>query len=170
VSREVMNPDGKAYQALRLWLGSEYFDEEGYLNRKTLRSLVFNDPGKRKRLESIVHPKIGEEFAVQLSALENNHSYCIIEIPLLNQGHKDHLVQRVIVVDCTPETQLERSVKRDNASIEEIKNIMAAQMSRQERLALADDIINNDKDLNALEQQVQDLHQHYMELAVKHTE
>ena len=170
VSRQVMNPDGKAYQALRLWLGSDYFDQDGYLNRKRLRSLVFNDSVKRKRLETIVHPKIGEEFAAQLSALEKNHSYCIIEIPLLNQGHKDHLVQRVIVVDCSPETQLVRSAKRDSASIEEIKQIMAAQMSRQDRLALADDIINNDKDLGALEQQVQDLHQHYMELAVKHTE
>lgn len=170
VSRIVMQPDGKAYEALRLWLGSDYFDENGHLLRKQLRQLVFKDPEKRQRLESIVHPKIGEEFTTQLSKLEKNHNYCIIEIPLLNQGHKEHLVQRVIVVDCTPETQLERSIKRDNTTAEEIKNIMAAQMSRQDRLALADDIINNDEDLNALEQQVFDLHQQYMEMVVKDTE
>lgn len=170
VSRIVMQPDGKAYKALRMWLGSNYFDENGHLQRKQLRQLVFNDSEKRRRLESIVHPKIGEEFSSQISALENDNAYCIIEIPLLNQSHKSHLVQRVIVVDCTPENQVERSMQRDNASVKEIKSIMAVQMSRQDRLLLADDIINNDKDLNALEQQVQDLHLQYMELAVKHTE
>ncbi len=170
VSRVVMKPDGKAYQALRFWLGSAYFDQDGYIHRKKLRQLVFNDSEKRRRLESIVHPKIGEEFASQLAALQNDHPYCVIEIPLLHQGHKDHLVQRVIVVDCAPETQLERSMQRDNSSAEEISNIMAAQISREDRLLLADDIINNDKDLNSLEQQVQDLHQQYIEMVVKRTE
>ncbi len=162
VSRLVMQPNGKAYSSLRFWLGSNYFDQSGALLRKKLRQLVFNDAHKRRRLESIVHPKISEEFASQLSTLKQDYGYCIIEIPLLNQGHKDNLVQRVIVVDCSEELQLQRSVQRDNSSAEEIKGIMAAQMSRQDRLLLADDIIDNSKDKEYLEQQVGKLHQKYL--------
>jgi len=165
VTRDLMSPGGRAYQALVFWLGQDYFNKTGELDRKKLRHLVFNDPQRLNKLESIVHPLVGDELLLRLNQVPEDRAYVIFEIPLLSNKHKEFLVDRVLVVDCTEETQITRSTARDNTTAEQIKLIMEQQLSRKARLALADDVINNDGRIEELDDQVEKLHKSYLDLA-----
>ncbi len=162
-----MSPGGLAYPALTFWLGKDYFETDGDLDRKKLRQLVFDDPDRLRKLETIVHPLVGLEFSARLKKIPKSAPYAILEIPLLTKKHKINLVDRVLVVDCSEETQIRRSSARDDSNAEEIKKIIAQQLSRKERLELADDVINNDGSLVELESQIEALHHVYLGLADK---
>lgn len=165
VTRELMSRGGAAYPALQFWLGRDYFDPDGELDRSKLRKLVFNTPAKLTRLEAIVHPLVAQEFVARLNNVPESSAYAVLEIPLLTEKHKTNLVNRVLVVDCSEDTQIRRSSERDNTNADEIRKIIAQQMPRQERLALADDVINNDGNLDELATQIKALHQIYLGLA-----
>ncbi|MBE0505382.1 MAG: dephospho-CoA kinase [Marinospirillum sp.] len=148
----------------------EYFGEgiklsDGQLNRAKLRELIFNDPAQKEWLEQRVHPRVN---TLMLEALQQRSApYTILSSPLLIESSQNQLVDRLLVIDVPESIQLQRTCQRDDNSIELVQKIMAQQISRDQRLAAADDIINNTGDLNTLQKQVECLHQHYLELARK---
>lgn len=143
--------------------GSTILLADGNLDRAALRQAIFQDQRERTWLESLLHPIIRQEIQ---QFLENTTSpYNILVSPLLIEAKQYKLVNRILVVDTPEATQIARSMQRDNNSAQQIKAIMDSQLSRTERLRYADDIINNDKDIAHLEQQVEQLHQNYLTLA-----
>ncbi len=128
-----------------------------------MRERVFNDSTARQRLEALLHPLIRTEMQRQLKALQAK--YVIIAIPLLlEKGWQDE-VDRILVVDTDEGLQVERTAHRDGISEEQVRRIMLSQVSRQQRLASADDVIHNEGDLDALRAQIKHLHHYYLQLA-----
>ena len=153
-------------------LGATIIDDDGYLDRGALRRLVFADDVARKQLEAIVHPRIQDEtrrrssqaeFAHRLTNQARGH-YQIIVVPLLTKSNLKDLVDRVLVVDCDEETQIRRLTARDAESEDTARRMLAAQSSRAERLAIADDVIRNDDNLASTRDQVTALHEIYRSL------
>lgn len=136
---------------------------EGSIDRKRLGQRVFDNPEDRRQLEMILHPLIRHE--IEQATHADLAPYCLIVIPLLVETGQRDLVDRVLVVDIDETRQIERVRKRDGRSESEIRAIMSAQAGRHERRAAADDVIENDGDLDSLRKQVEILHAHYLKLA-----
>lgn len=152
-----------ALTAIRGQFGADYFLSDGNLDRARLRKLIFSDAAAKKQLEALLHPLIQEEVRGRLITVQS--PYTIVAVPLLLEtGAYHELVQRILVVDCSEEQQVERVMARSRLSEEEVRAIMASQISRSERLRLADDIIDNHGDRSALQQQVERLHRRYLQL------
>ena len=164
IAREVVQPGEPALEEIQRRFGSDVLDESGALDRTAMRSLVFSDNDARADLEAILHPRIGAE--VQRQSQSGNGVYQIIVVPLLVDSPLLHFVDRVLVVDCSEDEQLDRLLKRDLGTAEEAKLILAAQSSREERLKMADDIIRNDSDLEHLRKQVIALGETYQRLSL----
>ena len=164
IAREVVQPGEPALEEIQRRFGSDVLDESGVLDRAAMRSLVFSDNDARADLEAILHPRIGAE--VRRQSRSGNGVYQIIVVPLLVDSPLLHFVDRVLVVDCSEDEQLDRLLKRDLGTAEEAKLILAAQSSREERLKMADDIIRNDSDLEHLRKQVIALGETYQRLSV----
>ena len=162
ISRQLTQPGGASIPAIRAAFGDSCINADGALDRVQMRKLVFSDSAAKQRLEAILHPMIRERVRVQIEA-SNPAPYVLLVVPLLleTQGYLD-VIQRTLVVDCSPETQVMRTTRRSGLSEKETRAIMAQQVARTERLKRADDIINNDSDLAALRQQVEALHRRYM--------
>jgi dephospho-CoA kinase len=163
IARDVVEPGKPAIEEIRGRFGNSVIDESGSLDRSAMRKLVFLNGEARSALEAILHPKIGAEVRRQSQSVEG--TYQIIAVPLLVGSALLQFVDRVLVVDCPESTQLERLLKRDRGTIEEAKRILKAQSSREERLAIADDVVLNDADLVSLHKQVTALHETYQRLA-----
>lgn len=145
--------------------GQQYLLPDGALDRARLRTLVFQDPTARKQLEQLLHPRIREEVARQLT-LPTTAPYHIIVVPLLFEtGAYAHLVNRTLVVDCPESLQIRRVMTRGSMSEAEVRAILNTQCPREDRLARADDIIPNDSTLENLQSQTADLHKKYIALA-----
>ena len=160
ISHQLTQAGGAAIADIRSAFGDGYIDAGGALNRERMRQRVFADTVARSQLEAILHPMIRTQMLTQLSAAHSS-PYMLLVIPLLLEAPSyQKLVQRTLVVDCTEDIQLARALQRrlDEATA---RAIMAAQVSRSERLKRADDIINNDGDLDNLLSQVKKLHQRY---------
>lgn len=172
VAREVVAPGTATLAAIQAkfgtTLGAELLLADGQLNRAALRQLIFQDPAAKHWLESLLHPAIRQEMLLQLAASQT--PYTLLVAPLLLENGLHKLVQRVLVIDVSEQTQLARTTKRDHNSAEQVKAIMAAQFSRQQRLALADDVIDNNGTAAQLASQIQHLHQKYLELSVTITD
>jgi len=145
--------------------GPEFAAADGDINRKHLAKHIFNNPAERQRLEAILHPQVRAAIQQQLPRL--TAPSCILVIPLLIEAGLQDLVDRVLVVDAEEEIQISRVQKRDGRSEEEIRAILKAQVSRQERLGSADDCIINNGDLSSLREQVKALHETYLSMAEK---
>ena len=165
IAREVVAPDQPGLAAIVAVFGPDILQADGTLNRAALRQLVFAEPALKQRLESILHPLIHAATLAIADATMNTSVYQVFVIPLLAESNFIDLVDRVLVVDCPTELQRSRLMARDNESENSADAIMNTQASRKARLAIADDIINNDSDLAELESAVQALHQQYLELA-----
>lgn len=144
-------------------LGSDFLQADGHLNRAKLRQRVFADAEQRRRLEALLHPPI--RHLMQAQAAHCECSYCILSIPLLLETQQMDLVDRILVVDCSPAKQRQRLQERNHFTDEEIQLILAAQAQREERLAIADDVIDNNGNLEELRQQVHTLHQKYLSIS-----
>jgi dephospho-CoA kinase len=142
--------------------GSEMLQSDGHLNRLALRQRVFSDVEERKKLEAILHPKIYAEILNQINQLDSR--YCIISVPLLLETKQQHQVDRIAVVDSPVTLQYQRLEQRNGLSPKQIEQILRAQLSREIRLASADDVIDNSTDFNALTLQVHKLHEFYLSL------
>jgi dephospho-CoA kinase len=162
ISREVVAPGEPALAEIREAFGPGVIAADGTLDRAAMRSLVFGDSAARRRLEAILHPKIGKVTREQADAAEG--AYQIIVVPLLVESPLRGFVDRVLVVDCDEDTQVTRLLARDTETEEQARRILAAQSSRAERLAIADDVISNDGNLDAVREQVRVLHRRYLVL------
>lgn len=146
--------------------GPEYLTSSGAMDRDRMRALVFSDPDAKQVLESVLHPLIRRESERQI--LASTAVYVIVVIPLLFETRATRdAARRILVVDCDTETQIARVMSRSNLSRDQILAIMANQVSREERMRGADDVIYNDGDLKGLERQVRELHRKYLALAAK---
>ena len=166
IAREVVEPGRPALAALVQALGPEILDRDGSLDRAQMRRRIFADAGLRGRVESILHPAILAELARQSDAAGG--PYQVLVIPLLVEGDRAGLVDRVLVVDCPVETQIERLVARDGETREGARAMLEAQARRQERLAAADDVIENDGSRAELKAEVAALDRQYRSMAGKH--
>ena len=164
IAHELTQPGRSALKDIVARLGAEYLTTDGALDREKLRRRVFADPDARRVLERILHPSIKREVDARVSACEA--PYALVLIPLLAEtgGYRD-LVQRVLVVDCDERVQVRRAVQRGGLDEDQVRAIMRAQATRSERLALADDIIDNDGTLEHLARQVEILDARYRALA-----
>ncbi|SMF02637.1 dephospho-CoA kinase [Alteromonadaceae bacterium Bs31] len=161
IAKEIVATGSPALSSIRDHFGTEILDKSGNLNRAKLRKIIFDEPSQRKILENITHPLIRTEILRQLQ--QSNSDYTILSAPLLLENGLDSYVDRVAVVDLAEEAQVQRSMRRDGASEENIRAIIASQISREERLKRADDIINNSGTIEDAKQQVAQLHRLYLE-------
>ena len=163
IAREIVEPGQPALQQVVDAFGERMLDATGRLDRRRLRRHVFADEKEREKLESILHPAIQREMLSRAAAAGGK--YQVLVVPLLLETGMDTLVDRVLVVDTTRETQLKRLIERDNETETGARQILDAQASREKRLAGAHDILVNDGDLDQLRASVRDLHKAYSALA-----
>ena len=143
--------------------GTDALNPDGSLNRELLRELIFSDDKQKQKLEAILHPLVYQTIQAEVKKLDA--PYCIICIPLLFETNMAHLVDRVLVVDCSIETQIERLQKRDNMTVERIQSIIDSQVSRDFRKAHANDLIDNSETNDRLAEAVKKLHNFYLSLS-----
>jgi dephospho-CoA kinase len=165
VAREVVAPGEPGLAAVRAEFGPSVFRASGELDRAGLRSIVFGDTSKRRKLESLLHPLIRARVLRKLGDVEA--PYAIIVVPLLVETDFATLVDRVLVVDCPEAMQLERLMKRDAVPRTEAVAMVRAQADRATRLKAAHDVIDNSGARDATRRQVGELHRRYLELATK---
>lgn len=163
IAREVVEPGQPALAEIAREFGPGVLGADGRLDRRKLRDLVFSDEKRRKTLEAILHPAIRR--VAEERARSAGGAYQIVVVPLLAESPMRASMDRVLVVDCSEETQLERLLRRDAESEAQARRMIAAQASRAERLAIADDVIDNDGSLEATERQVEALHRKYLGIA-----
>lgn len=165
VAREVVTPGEPALIAITERFGNQVINQDGTLNRAALRDIVFKDPAQRQWLESITHPKIRERLLQHIERLKSAGApYVLLVSPLLFESGQNALVSRCVVVDIPTELQLLRTLKRDGVSESQVHAILAAQLPREQRLAKADDVIDNSGDHASMMQQVSKLHERYRQL------
>ena len=159
VAREVVEPGTPALERISEHFGKKILTSEGALDRAQLRGIVFEKPEERVWLESLLHPIIREELIRQLNPKNYQLPYVLLVSPLLLETDQHELVDRIIVIDVPKDVQLERTMARDTNSREQVERIIAAQMSREDRLARADEVIDNDRPLDDVTRQVRELHE-----------
>jgi len=166
IAHALTAPHGAAMPALLEQFGPDYATPVGALDRAKMRALVFSDPGARARLEAILHPRIREATAA--AALLATGPYVIFVVPLLiESGTWRERVARILAIDCSEQTQVMRVMARNGLKEEQVRAIMAAQVTRAQRLAAADDVILNDAGVDALLPQVERLHGEYLAEAAR---
>lgn len=164
IAHQLTAPGGAAIAEIRAQFGDAFLMENGAMDRAKVREYVFSEPAAKSRLEAILHPLIRIE--VERAAQQAQGEYLIFVVPLLVESSSwKQRVSRVLVVDCLEETQVRRVMSRSGLPEVQVRAIMAAQASRQERLAAADDVIDNNGDALALVPQVDRLHAAYAALA-----
>lgn len=164
IAHQLTAPGGGAMEAIRAEFGDDFLTVDGALDRARMRAKVFSDPLAKQRLESILHPLIRTE--TERAAAQASGSYLIFVVPLLVESSSwKERVSRVLVVDCPEELQVSRVRMRSGLEESQVRAIMAAQVSRDARLAAADDIVLNASTADALIPQVERLHALYVELA-----
>jgi dephospho-CoA kinase len=163
LAREIVAPEEPGLEAVVREFGPEVLDAAGQLDRQRLRTTVFGDPSARKRLEDLLHPLILE--ATVREAERAGGPYQLLVVPLLVESGLTGWVDRVLVIDCLPETQLDRLLARDQGDEALARNMVAAQAGRRERLAAADDIVSNDGPEHELTAAVETLDAAYREMA-----
>jgi len=163
IAREVVEPGTPALQAIIERYGDAILTEQGTLQRSRLREIIFATPDEKTWLNALLHPLINARTQ-QLKA-QAASPYVLWVVPLLVENRLQRQADRVLVVDTDEETQLRRTLQRDNVSLEQAKRILAAQATRQQRLDCADDIIDNSGAPEKSLPQVAKLHQLYLKLA-----
>ena len=163
IAHQIVEPGHAALDEIVRCFGDSVLQQNGQLDRKKLRGLVFDKQEKRQQLEAILHPRIRQQAQQQIQTIDT--PYCLIVIPLLFETNQRDLIQRILVVDTLPELQIKRTMQRDQCSAEQVENILHSQVDRQTRLSQADDIIDNTNDETSLQLQVDKLHQKYLSLA-----
>lgn len=163
IARELVEPGQPALKRIVKTFGSKILGPDSRLDRPRLRRLIFSNPRLKSRLEKILHPLIAVEANRQIAALEA--PYCIVVIPLYAESSSYSWVDRVLVVDTAEEVQIERVMKRDSIGLRQAEAILQAQADREQRLSLADDVLDNNGSLAHLQEQVEILHRRYLDLA-----
>lgn len=168
VAREVVKPETEGLKAITEHFGQEILTNDGQLNRVVLRERIFSTPSEKEWINNLLHPLIRQSICQQLENVRSD--YALLVVPLLVENHWQNMVDRLLVIDVKPETQIARTRQRDGVSDNQVHSILASQASREERLLYADDVINNDALLDEqvkqkLLSQVTVLHKKYLALS-----
>lgn len=163
IARQVVEPGQPALAAIRARFGENILHRDGTLNRAALRQRIFSSPTDKSWLNALLHPLIHAETRRQLALTQS--AWCLWVVPLLVENNLQHLANRVLVVDIDRDTQLTRTIARDGISREQAEHILAAQATREQRLAVADDIIYNGGSIDDVAARVALLDQRYRQLA-----
>jgi dephospho-CoA kinase len=159
IAHDLVRPGKPAFEEITKIFGKEIISNDGTLDRKKIRDQIFANETERKKLEDILHPAIYREITHQTENL--NSGYCIISIPLLLETGASGIVDRVLIIDVSREFQLSRASVRDSSSKSDIEAIIDSQISREDRLAAAADIIDNEGDFDRLRKKITELHEFY---------
>ena len=159
-SRVVVEKGRPSLEEIAKHFGQGILTEAGELDRAKLREIIFNSDEEKNWLESLLHPAIAKQIQDELKA--SSSPYTILVSPLLLETNQKDFCNKVLVVDVPVETQIERTLKRDGVSLEQVQSIIKAQISRDKRLELADEVIVNDKSLEDLQLAVSKLHQQFI--------
>ncbi len=164
IAHSLTAPRGPAMPEIVQAFGPEFAGPDGALDRARMRALAFSDPLAKARLEAILHPRI--RASAEAAALAATGPYVIMVVPLLvESGSWRQRVARVLAIDCSEATQIQRVMARNGLSEQQVRAIMAAQVTRTERLAAADDVIVNDGGIDALLPQIAHLHEQYLDFS-----
>lgn len=163
IARGLLNKNTDSYRQVIKHFGHDVLMENGDIDRAWLRARIFSDRNAKQALENIIHPQVRQQMLAAVS--ECDAPYCILSVPLLVEAQMQDLVDRIVVVDADEKTQLSRLIARDNISQSEAVKMLQGQCQRAQRLAVADDIIDNSQTIDSLRPQVEQLHQQYLELA-----
>lgn len=163
LARELVEPEQPALAEIVAYFGPDCLDGTGRLQRARLRERVFADADGRQQLEAILHPRIRRLVQERIAALTS--PYCVVVIPLLAETGMTDLLDWILVVDAPESEQIRRVMARDQTDETQARRILSAQAHRTERLALADDILENAGDLETLDDQIDALHQRYLTFA-----
>jgi dephospho-CoA kinase len=163
IARDVVEPGSSALEQLVQTFGADILDVSGQLDRARMRERVFRDPVERAKLEQILHPSIRRELAKRSS--QAGGAYQVHVIPLLVEKSRADDYDRVLVVDCPEEEQIKRLMARDGSTTEQARLILQSQATREQRIAVADDVLVNTGTLDELNQFVETLHKNYSLLA-----
>ena len=163
IAHEIVEPGQPALEQIAEAFGPEYLGADGRLDRKKMRNAIFSSPQQKTRLESILHPAIVAEADRRIAQIDA--PWCILVVPLLTETSLLPRIDRVLVVDVEESMQVERVMARDKISQQQARSILAVQTSRRQRLALADDILDNSGSLDQLKTAVNELQRNYTTLA-----
>ncbi|HIX61477.1 MAG TPA: dephospho-CoA kinase [Candidatus Halomonas stercoripullorum] len=165
VAREVVEPGEPALAKIVARFGEQVLHSDGRLNRRALREIVFAEPAERRWLEGVTHPRIRQRLIAHLERMQAEGApYVLLVSPLLFESGQSQLVDRCLVVDVPESLQIARTAARDEVGEVQARAIIAAQMSRSERLARADDILDNSRGEAELTAQVAELDRRYRQL------
>lgn len=165
IARKIVEPGQPALQQLVRCFGGGILREDGTLDRDALRNLAFSNDANREKLDAITHPAIRQEAIRQISATK--YPYCLVVVPLLKPGTEfTQLTQRILVVTAERETRICRVMERSNLSRRQVEQIMQSQLDDADRLAFADDIIDNNGTIGEARHQAEQLHQKYLLLSL----
>jgi len=162
IAHQLVAPGSRALAAVIEAFGRNVLTEDGALDRPQMRRIVFADSGKRRRLETILHPLIRQAALARAAA--SDASYVMLVVPLLFETGFDQLVNHTLAIDCPEALQIERLVDRDNVSTEEAQAMIASQLNREERRVAADDVIDSSGSLATIRGRVSELHEQYLDL------
>ncbi len=163
IARHIMDTDKGVLQTLVQKFGHGFLDANNKIDRNKLREQIFNNPADKLWLEKFLHPLIGASITEQAKNI--TYPYCVVEIPLLIEAGMQNLVDRILTMDCPEELQLQRALQRGVHSEEQIKAFISSQVTRERRLAISNDIIENTGDMPTLIKRVEQLHELYLSLA-----
>ena len=160
LAREVIEKDTPGFKSIVDYFSSKIIDADGSIDRAKLRIEVFDNKEKKNFLESITHPLVRELMAERIAAADS--PYSMIMVPLIFETQSMSAYNRILVIDCDPELQLERATARDKSSSELIQKIIDSQCSREERLSIANDVIPNNDSLENLKIRSLAMHKFYL--------
>ena len=164
IAREVVAPGTPALAAITSHFGPEILTEQGLLDRRVLRERIFSDQAAKSWLNALLHPIIRSEMLRQCAAVSS--PYCLLVVPLLVENRLTELADRVLVIDVDEATQIERTCRRDGVNREQAQAILASQASRSERLAMADDVLDNQSGTTeTIRERILALHETYLAFA-----
>ncbi|MDF2154170.1 dephospho-CoA kinase [Vibrio sp. CAU 1672] len=165
VAREVVEPGSAGLAAIVEHFGPDILQSDGTLDRPQLRERIFSCPEEKDWLNALLHPMIRAKMVDDLMQVQSD--YALLVVPLLVENQLQGLCDRILVVDVAPETQISRTMKRDNVTEAQVRAILSSQASRQQRLALADDVVKNNPGDPDLLLQITNLHEKYLAMCKK---
>ncbi|WP_324723549.1 dephospho-CoA kinase [Lelliottia sp. JS-SCA-14] len=165
IARQVVEPHTPGLHAIAAHFGQSVINADGTLNRRLLRERIFSQPAEKAWLNALLHPMIHQETQRQIAG--STSPYVLWVVPLLVENQLQHKADRILVIDVSPETQLQRTMLRDNVSRQHAEQILAAQATREARLAVADDVIDNDGAPDRIASDVARLHAQYLTYAAQ---
>lgn len=163
VARQVVEPKSQGLKAIEQHFGQSVIQQDGTLDRATLREIIFSDPSQKEWLNNLLHPMIRTRMLAELAQVQSD--YALLVIPLMVENNLQALADKVLVVDVEEQTQIQRTVERDQVDAVQAKAILSSQATREQRLAIADYVIKNNTENQKLLPQITELHKKFLEIS-----